>query len=311
MSCFLISYNLFFDPYGVFSKTLVRQVSAPNENFIKSQYILNNKNRYNAFLFGNSRVAKINVDDFNGNYSFYNMTSSEAVPYENLKQLELFLSSGVEIKRVVIGLDEISCFISPKKHHNEPLRKVFKNKFFAYIYYLYLKPSLEILKIYLNYNKDPFWTNGYYSGVLANGSNGFKYNKKDAFIDSNINIHINDSIFNSPYWSDFNSNKNIESSINSIKAIIDLCNENNISVTFFINPIYIKTYEKALESGFGKFLQKLSLLTDFYNFNIDEKITSNKINYYENSHYRPNLGNLIVNELNKKSSFYQQKVIEL
>ena len=300
----LTSYNLYLDPYGVFSKNMNKQVTEPNQNLIKTRYILKNIEKHNAFLFGNSRVGKINVQNLSGNYNFYNMTYSEGVPLEHLNNIKLFLKSGVEIDRVIVCLDEISCFIDPESHLDQPLRKAYINKYNPLLSYLYLKPSIGIIKRNLTVNKDKFYTEGFYNGIYENGSRGFMPNKKDVYINQNIKSHINDSIFESAYWTDNNSSKNVAKSIEAIKSIISICNYNNISLTFFINPINIKTYKKACENGFLDFLEKLHLITDFYDFSGLNEITTNNFNYYETSHYRPLVGEIIVNELNQKDSQY-------
>ena len=54
----LINYKI--DRYKIFSSNYNNLRYEPNQNFIKIKYIMNNKKKYDSFIFGSSRVGKIN-----------------------------------------------------------------------------------------------------------------------------------------------------------------------------------------------------------------------------------------------------------
>jgi hypothetical protein len=194
----------------------------------------------------------------------------------------------------MIGLDEFSYMVSPELHKNQFLRKPYINLFNPYIEYVFLKPNHDIYNEIKNVESSDFFTKGSYNILFGSGS--FLPNKKDTFIEKNMLTHLNDTIFNSAYWK-LNYENRINSTIKEINDIITLCRLNKIEVIVFINPIYEKTYLKAIENGFFDFYKELSSLIQFYDFSGINGITKNRMNYYENSHYRPIIGDSIIQEI--------------
>lgn len=293
----MMLYNFFVDPFGVFKGDISKQANEPNQHYLKVNYIMNNPNKYNAFLFGNSRVGKIDVSKIKGDDKWYNMTYSEGLPGEHLDNIKLFIKKNVKIDKIVVGVDEISAFTKKEGHENESIRKPYKNRFDPLLSYLFLKPSYNLAEEIVNMKEKKFYEEGMYATIYETGS--FPPNKKDKYIDQNKDLHKEDPIFENPYWPGVRVD-NMQQCLNDIIEIKQLCEDHNIEVRFFVNPIYKKTYEKAVSKGFLTFLDELKNITDFYNFNKFKKITSDPVNYYENSHYRPLVGDLIVEEFFNK-----------
>ena len=62
------------DPYNVFHVENIRDNGIePNKNFLKTEYVIRHPDRFDAFLFGSSRVSSIHSDRIEG-YRCYNMT---------------------------------------------------------------------------------------------------------------------------------------------------------------------------------------------------------------------------------------------
>lgn len=300
----IVGYNVIVDPYGVICQRMEKQVTIPNERYIKNYNVLTNPKKYNSFLFGNSRVGKIDVQKLPNSSNWYNMAYSEGLPHEHLKDIEIFLRRGVNIKEIIIGVDEVSCFTDPKKHLNETLRKPYKNRVYPLINYLILKPDYQMFINIRNAPNSPYFNPGAYSSIFKN-KGSYQPNKKDKYINENKELHNQDSVFLKPFWPPANSNR-IDSTISDIKKIVTFCELNNIQLTIFVNPIYIKTYQKAVEEGFLKFTNELSTVIDFYDFSGRNEITTNKFLYYENSHYRPIVGDIIIKEIKKKDSKWKK-----
>lgn len=303
---FLVSYNLVLDPYGVIKGDMKNQAIEPNKRYLKQKFIINNPSQFNAFLFGNSRVGKINVARINDTNSWYNMSYSEGLPEEHFKDIQLFLEENISIKKIIIGIDEISCFIPPEAHTNDALRKPYKNEFKPLVDYLFLLPSKKIYQeIQKAKNANPPAI-GRSQSIYTNGSDPRV--RQDIIIENNKEIHENDTIFNYPYWHPKMSIKNIDPAIEALHNIIQLCNENNIELVLFVNPIFEVSYKKAMEDGLLIFLKKVLKIKDIYDFSGVYDITKNKMNYYEASHYRPHVGDLIIDEMNSpQSSFFIPK----
>lgn len=295
----LIGYNIWLDPYGVIRGDMQTQKTEPNQHYLKIKYCIDNPKKYNAFLFGSSRVGRIDLSKIHDGNNWYNFTYSECVPYETLQDIRLLLHSNIDIKQIIIGLDEISYLVSHKLHNNQSMRKSYVNKINPYIYYLFLRPSHSVYKNILNADTDKFFSKGMYSVIYKDGY--FPPNKKDVFIEKKILTHYNDRIFKKPYWQPYYKER-IDEAISEIKEIKQLCDAHDVKVVFFINPIYKTTFLKAVENKFFTFLERLTIVTEYYNFSGVNNITSNPFNYYENSHYRPIVGDWIIDDISRKNT---------
>ena len=92
-------------------------------------------------------------------------------------------------------------------------------------------------------------------------------------------------------------NYGIDNAIKDIQSIIDLCNQHNIKLIIFTNPLHELTYQQAVEYGYIDFLARLSEITNFYNFSGINDVTTN-INYHrEPGHYNLTAGDLIIDTI--------------
>jgi hypothetical protein len=94
----------------------------PNKNYIKTRYIIENPDKFDSYLFGSSRVANIDTSLING-YNCYNMTYSEGLTLEHYYNLKTMTDRNIIPKMLIIGVDDISCFINPSSHINDLLCK--------------------------------------------------------------------------------------------------------------------------------------------------------------------------------------------
>src|SRR5690242_10358530 len=81
-------FNLIIDPYGIFRSDYSRQRIEPNGHFIKMRYVLNHPEKFDSFIFGNSRANNIDNTHIPGG-QWYNMYYSLGFPKEHLADLQL------------------------------------------------------------------------------------------------------------------------------------------------------------------------------------------------------------------------------
>ncbi|MGZ2368715.1 hypothetical protein ACXR6G_02910 [Ancylomarina sp. YFZ004] len=287
----IASYNYWLDPFGVLKGDMKEQKTEPNQRYLKIKYCIDNPGKYNSFLFGSSRVGKIDVTKIPDSNSWYNFTYSVCLPNEILGDVKILLRNDVKIKRILIGLDEISYLVSPESHENQSLRRPYKNLVDPYLYYLFLPPSYSMYNSIKTADTSKFYSDGAYEVIYTSGC--FSPNKKDIFIEDNPNAHVRDSIFTKPSWS-ASYEERIDKTINEINEINELCKTNRIEVVYFINPIFKETYLAAVSHDFFLFLEKLASKIQYYDFSGINEITTNKLNYYEANHYRLNVGDEII-----------------
>lgn len=307
----LSGINFVIDPYGIFKKDISKQILEPNKNYLKTKYILKNKNKYDAFIFGSSRVGVIPVEKISG-YRFYNMTYSEGVPKEWLDTLKTFIENDIKIKMVIIGIDDISFKVNYKEHLNQPMRlpyqnlisckKILKN-------YLLINPfnkyNILTLKGVLekNYNED-------YINIYTNGTNITKNSiKRDEEIETNLSKHFQDEKFltNSYSKKKFIS---IEENIKILNEIEKICLNNNIKLIVIFNPLHESAYIGENEKEYKIIKEKLidTLNCNIYDFSVNNSIAKNNYYWYETSHFRNIVGEMMLKIIFKDNFKTKQMV---
>lgn len=116
----------------------------------------------------------------------------------------------------------------------------------------------------------------------------------DKNIENNIDKHINDKKF---MISNHYTGNRIKETITTIREIVDLSKKYNFNLTIFINPIHKTTYLGTSFNNFQTFKNELAKLTNYYDFSGLNSITTNNYYYYETSHYRDVVGELIKKRL--------------
>ena len=79
--CLYVLISIFVDAYNVFHVDNIRITDVtPNQNFIKTKYVIENNDKFNAFILGSSRAANLPREGLPGatdngvELSWYNMT---------------------------------------------------------------------------------------------------------------------------------------------------------------------------------------------------------------------------------------------
>ncbi len=275
------------DPYNVFHVEHIRDNGIePNKNFLKTEYVIRHPDRFDAFLFGSSRVSSIHTDRIEG-YRCYNMTYSEGVPKEHLENLQVMLEHGVRPKMVLVGVDSISYMIDPAVHRDNRLRCPYpmtrEEKKDFYLQYLEPIMAVESLK-----------TTFFEPRVVA-------YDQKiydvGWTLDYGVESHTD--------WSQAEADWTVQyenrtpQALDEIRQLKELCDAENVELVIFTNPMHCLTYRKAVENGYREFLSGLAQVTDFYNFSGINDITTDNDNYLETSHYKPQVGDLMLDVMFK------------
>lgn len=278
-----IAIPILADPYNVFHWKRIRDNGVePNSNYIKMQYILHNPDKFDSFLFGSSRTGFIDVEKIPEG-CWYNMSYSEGLPAEHLENLREMIENGIIPKNVMIGIDNISGFVDPSIHENQFYRIPYprENKLSFYANYFSIKGVIRSLEVTLEHEvEDPDYVNRYYRSGSSkrDPSLGGKW-KGDA-----------------PYWENYYRNC-MDDAILSVRRIAALCEEYDINLIVFTNPIYYTTYQESKNYGYDVLLEWLSDPVDYYNFSGINDVTMNRNNYYEASHYTEEIGDMIIDRI--------------
>jgi hypothetical protein len=289
--CFLLTIILpvWIDPYNVFHWNNIRDNGIePNKRYIKMHYILNNPELFDAYLFGSSRVYSIDVDKIE-QFHFYNMTYANGLPGEHLENLKTMIQRGIIPAVVLIGVDDISCFGSSvannlmnKSYPSPPVHTMFTDMFehlrflVSYCNAGMLVSSLKTIILYKSPDKREYREQFYKNGSRIRTLMNQEYNWQKA-VPANLAYE-----------------NRIDSCIIDIKNIVDLCDNYDIKLIVFTNPIHVISYQKSVNAGYLDFLYKLSDITDYYNFSGINDITINNKYWFETTHYKMDVGDKIV-----------------
>jgi hypothetical protein len=290
-------FNYTVDPYGLLRKDFSYQFVEPNKNFIKIRFIAQNPNRYDGFVFGSSRVNGIDVRKIRG-YACYNVHYSGGLPRDHLDNIRFLLKKGVKIKLILIGLDEFSFKDDPDARLYQPLRHPYppvlgQHPLGYYLGHYFSLPDGEILRAVVNgykkrlFNKSeddpPFYYDIFNTGQMF-------FDRLDRQIDDNPEKHRNDPKF----LKHLNlAGDHLNEALADLKEIVRLAGVHQVRLVLFINPLHKNVF---LDSGedFDRFKRKLSHLSGFYDFSGLNSVTRDNVNYYETSHYRRKVGDLMI-----------------
>lgn len=270
------------DPYNVFHVENIRDNGVePNKNFLKTEYVIRHPEKFDAFLFGSSRVSSIHSDKIES-YRCYNMTYSEGVPKEHLDDLRAMLENGVRPRMVMVGVDSISFMIDPEEHKDSLLRCPYpvNRRERAEFYLKYFEPITAVKSLWTTFFEPRAVT--YDRTIYETGGT----------LDYGVESHMDWSKAE-PDWTALYANRTPQA-LEEIRQLKALCNANGIRLIVFTNPMHQLTYQKAMENGYREFLAGLAQVTDYYNFSGLNGITTDNGYYLETSHYKPEVGDMIL-----------------
>ncbi len=287
LAAILMPVNVIIDPYNIFHyDDPVDNGVEPNKNFIKTKYILHNKDRFDSLVFGSSRAGFLDVESIpDGTY--YDMCYSEGVVAEHVQTLKVLIRGGFIPKNVLILVDDISCFVDPAMHENMLYRVPYPSggpiswlEFYAkYCDILTTFESLSVMKEYRESKKpDPDFAERF----RRTGTERLDKPSEFDGTDGNGNELPG-------YFADYYKLR-LEESVSDMKDMVDLCNRYGIKLRVVTNPLYYKTYEVACENGYLDYLYELAGVCDYVNFSSISNVTTDCGNYYETSHFTPYVG---------------------
>jgi hypothetical protein len=287
----IMLYNVVYDPFGVLRGDMENHYTEPNQRYLKAKHLLKNPAKYNAYIFGSSRAGKIDPRNIKTDERWYNQAYSEGLPAEHLEDLRFMVKNDVTISRVVIGMDNVSFLVRPERHRKEVLRKPYKNWRDPFFDYLFLKPDLELRKIQAKRKEDK---NQSFYDIYESGMPDVLF--RDTWIENLKEKHCQNKKFNYPATT-FYHKPRIDKAIKEISDIIKLCKKEDIELVFYIGPMHATTYLNLEITQYTEFITKLAEMTSFYDFSGINRITTDNYFYYETSHFRPLIGDLIMESI--------------
>lgn len=282
-------YNYMTDETGVlradFSYVRNREI---NQQFVKMRYILDNPQKYDALLFGSSRVGNIDLTRAGDGHRWYNMTYTLALPAEWLENVRLMIRRGVSCRKVLIGLDDYSFRLDVGAHRDDYIRMPYRE----WNWQTYLRYALRVPKTDITPETENFYD------VYDTGRPLHPW--ADERIEKDPAAHERDPRFDGggaeAFYTLFHARR-IDETMEELTEIKRLLEEYGAEVIFFISPMYERYYMASEHEGFDEFRRRLAKLSDYYDFSGISDVTRRRYFFYEISHYRPMVGDMIVDRI--------------
>ena len=286
---------IWIDPFNVFHWDNIRANGVdPNQNYIKMKYILANPDKFDSFIFGSSRVGAIHTDKITDERC-YNMILLTGLPGWHLLNIKTMFENGITPRKIYIGVDTVSYTGDYANQYNDPTRcpyEYLKDDVIQFVK-LYFDTSaiarslVTMLKAKLGrikpINTEIFYKYGWY--ITYDRESNFDWNDK-----SNFDPAKKHGLF---YGS--KDHQDMPSTLQIMREITEACRVHGTELIIFTNPMNHITYKLSIErNDYVTFLEGLAEISDFWNFSSLNDITLNNANYIETSHYRAQVGDILI-----------------
>ena len=280
------------DPFNVFHWDNIRANGVgPNKNYVKMKYILANPGKYDSFLFGSSRVGAIHTDKITTGEKCYNMDYSIGLPGWHLLNIKTMLKNNIRPNKIYIGVDSISYTGNYSRQINEAMRcpyEYLRNNI-AHFIWLYFDPGMVVRSLNVM-TKDK---RGKIEVISTESF--YKYGWNDFHDELEKIFNWNDKYKVFPRFGSEEAKADIDTALKYLREISDICRENDIKLIIFTNPMHRITYLASVrDKNYFRFLEGLAEISDFWNFSSLNDITMNNANYHEPSHYRAEVGDVMI-----------------
>jgi hypothetical protein len=288
--------NLYVDPFDIFHTNFLKRPYQLNERFNKIQFLDKHHDRFNSYMFGSSRIGTTDpasVQKYIPNSRFYNFTLSAATNYDHLLHLKYFLKEGYPIQNLYLQIDIPDQLKAYEPKPDDYLRKfhphvVGRDLPSYYLEYLTIRP-LETLKGKWELNEQ----NKDYMTFDIEGTGRFFRGDYERRIAQNHEEYIKSEPTFHENLPRTIKNDYMKPNIDALREIKRLCDENNIRLIVFTTPHHHRKVDSVVIEDYLSFLREISKITDFWDFGGYNSITLDDHNYYEFSHYRPYIGDMI------------------
>lgn len=261
----------------------------PNKAFLKTKFLLENKDKYDTLLMGSSRIG--NIDSKLISDKAYNMTYSFGHISSHLNNLKILLDNDVKIKKVILGIDDFYLFKNPKDFETDYLRKLYKDdligKIDFYKFYLLKKPEDRDVDIF--FNKYQLVKS---NKIIKPDDNMSDRINREHNIPNDLNSHKKK--LENPILLGYNENFRTEQVLKEIKEFKELCELHNVELITIMFPQFYNVYLSYNQDEIEKFKQELVKITKFHDFYLFMDYCFDEKSWFDTSHFVPTIGNNIL-----------------
>ncbi|MEM6838126.1 MAG: hypothetical protein AAF609_14875 [Cyanobacteria bacterium P01_C01_bin.120] len=299
-------FNLLIDPFGILGSPAIAGLNqekpkeASHVRLFKAVDVVRIKPR--AVFIGTSGVEyglNPNHPSLANYQPVYNLGLPDSNAYEQLRYLEHAIANQPGLEVVVVGLDFVSYNhqnVTEVDFHEDRLGQdhVIVNDLLKVMLSIdALEASIETI----TENTDESTEFPYYSNGTRNGE---YFNSNKPMIDI-FQEYLKTYLHRSELYGQFSLSPEM---LDSLKAIVDLCEEHDIELNVFVSPFHASHLEAIqaanLWSVFEDWKRQVVEITPIWDFSVYNFVTAETISddmqyFRDSAHYREEVGNLILN----------------
>ena len=286
--------NYVVDPFSVFQNSFLKERIDINERYLKIDFLEKNHSKFNGYMFGSSRIGVVKpevIEQYIPNSKFYNFTLSSGNLYDYMVHLKYFVKRHYEIKTLYmqIDIDDMNVYGHSESNYLYKLHPyltgesvmTFKMKYLFGFFPLNVRQKISV-----NFQKSSPKKFDIPTGIwtLHNSEKALMENPKK-YIENQASFHF--------------KNRRVlryirqKEAMEALKTIVELCQKEKIKLYVFTSAHNQNKMDTYLLEDYHKYLRDISEITSFYDFSGYNSVTKNDANYYEMSHYRPQVGTLV------------------
>lgn len=306
-------FNTFVDPYGVMnSPTRVgfnKVKPEKNEHVRLFKAVEISRLKTKMIVLGSSR-SEFGIDPkhpaFNDYQPAYNLAITGANMYETMRYFQHAIATQPNLKEIVLGIDffMFNGYRDKKPGFRESrlgtTKLTLQDAFEAMLSLNALTSSLDTI----NSNKRDPNAVGYF---YPDGRRDAKYYIQYIYQNKPREVVFKTTLQDFLTKPDFYKTYQLSSSrLNDLKTIIATCEQRGINLKIFISPSHATEWEAIRVAGLWLVFEQwkwevanMAPIWDFsgYNSITTEPISNKMKNYIDNSHYRKEVGDLVLNRM--------------
>ncbi|MCR5251391.1 MAG: hypothetical protein K6E50_12370 [Lachnospiraceae bacterium] len=291
--CFLFTvvFCLLVDPYNVFHVHNIRDNGIePNKNYIKMSFLMEEPERFDAFMLGNSRVGSIHTEKLKG-VKCYNLTYSAGMVWEHVDNVKTLLAGGAKIKKLYLGVDSASYGAESSGREQDPIRMSYE--YISAHPLAFLRSQMNTARAFKSLNTSrQHQPAENYAEIFYRYGWAMDYDLQG--MPDEVGRWGDVSVFTCPEY-----REQMDRTLSSIAELRDICNENGIELVVFTHPMLWNAYKASMEElEYAEFLRRLAQVTPYYNFSGINAVTVRFDNYVDPSHYRAQIGDKLLDCFN-------------
>jgi len=300
----ICALNIVVDPFGVFGDSFFDWYAfnmTKNPKAAKISYLNANYENYNAYIIGPSGSSSFlpeKLNEYTG-LNWYN-TFNYGADMAYTTQLARYIADNFEAEQFLLILPYISAaqYDMPPKDATEWYSPYISGGFSSWFKFLFANPRYSISKI-RDYNINGYLQENFDVFIPQSGV----YDKSSRDVEP-IGALSDYAPFENDKFSP-QSLVEMENCMKDVKALKALCDEKGIELTIIVPPSPRMRLDEFSKEDIAEFYSRLSEIADFYdyaNFVPDEPRF-----YYDESHFRNNVGNMVLADIFADDSIYIYK----